>query len=109
MRARPPPEFTFTYALSRDRRRPDGGSRHEINHDGFRILAWRDRKDGGVPLAVVLNYSHGERRAHRIAQAGCATSMLSTVIWGSSSFVMTKLCCLVPSSFRLHADTPELD
>jgi hypothetical protein len=24
-------------------------------------------QDGGAPLAVVLNYSHGERRSHRSA------------------------------------------
>ena len=35
----------------------------------------------------------------------CPTSMLSTVISGSSSRVITKFCCLVPSSFRPHADT----
>jgi hypothetical protein len=36
----------------------------------------------------------------------CATSMLSTVIAGSCSGVMTKVCCLAPSNFRSHADTP---
>src|SRR6516225_1552357 len=36
----------------------------------------------------------------------CATSMLSTVIAGSSAPVMSKFCCLAPSSFRRHADTP---
>ena len=38
----------------------------------------------------------------------CATSILSTVIANSFSLVMTKLCCLALSSFRRHADTPNI-
>src|SRR6516162_9530195 len=34
--------------------------------------------------------------------------MLSTVIAGSSPLVMTKLCCLALSSFRRHADIPNI-
>jgi hypothetical protein len=34
------------------------------------LLRGRAGQDGGVPLVVVLNYSHGERRARRTAQAG---------------------------------------
>jgi hypothetical protein len=30
----------------------------------------------------------------------CATSMLSTVISGSSTLVIAKFCCLAPSGFK---------
>jgi len=48
-------------------------------------------QDGSVPLAVVLNYSHGERRAHRIAQAG--SGRLERVAWRDSARKNAPITC----------------
>jgi hypothetical protein len=45
--------------------------RHErLRITGLELVRRGAGQDGGVPLPVVLYYSHGERRSRRIAQAG---------------------------------------
>jgi hypothetical protein len=48
-----------------------------MNRVGSSPAGWRfdqaradHTQDGGAPLPVVLNYSHGERRPHRSAEEG---------------------------------------
>jgi hypothetical protein len=42
------------------------------DNDGQKLpcVYFEDGQDGGVPLAVVLNYSHGEQASHRSAEEG---------------------------------------